>query len=435
MDPLQRKENRIMEILRQGEKPAEAFQVGVELEHIVVNQETGKSVSYDQPHGIRDILKQMVDEQHQPVMEKDFLIGLKHADYAITLEPGGQVEISIKPCYETEEVLNIYGGFLNKILPIVSSQGQWLLCIGYHPVSSIQDIPFNPKQRYAYMSEYLIQYGRYAHHMMKGTASLQVVLDYESEEDFTQKFRVAHFLMPLLALLTDNAPFFEGKAAAHPSIRTAIWDETDPARCGLIPGVMDKVFGYRDYARYILRTCPILLKEEDGFKGFKDKTAGEIQGFEDLTDAEVDHILSMVFPDVRARQYIEIRMADSIPYPYNFGFIALIKGIFYQKEALSYLYRLSLGMSDAKLAHGRQQVMEKGYDGKFMGQSYGEALMMIFDLARRGLKEEEQKWLSHLESLVIRKETLASIEKERARQNSKWMQCLRADHGFEEESS
>ncbi len=434
MDSLQKKEDRIIELIQQGEKPVEAFQLGMELEHIVVDQETGRSIYYDQKNGIMDILKQMIDEQHEPVMEKEYLIGLSHPDYAISLEPGGQVEISIRPCYHTEEILSIYRHFLNKIIPIVTGQHQWLLCIGYHPESSIDEIPFNPKQRYAYMSEYLQGCGRYAHHMMKGTASLQVVIDFRNQEDFKRKFRVAHFLMPLLALLTDNAPVFEGKEAPHHSIRTAIWDETDPARCGLVPGVMDKSFGYRDYARYILGTCPILVKKGDGFKGMNNRTAGEIEGLELLADNEIDHILSMVFPDVRLRSYIEIRMADSMPYPYNFGFIALIKGVFYQEEALDYLFRLSLNMTDEKLNHYRNQVMEKGYYGKFMGQTCREALMMLFDLAHRGLNEKEKQWLSSLESLVMRQKTLASIDRERAEKDSKWMKHLTADHGFKEEN-
>ncbi|RQD70988.1 MAG: glutamate--cysteine ligase [Tindallia sp. MSAO_Bac2] len=435
MDICMKKENRMVELIQKGEKTRGNMQLGMELEHIAVDQKTGQSISYGQQNGIKEILRKMADEKNRPVMEEDHLIGLSHPDYQVTLEPGGQIEISIRPCDDTAVMLKIYREFLDRIIPIITDQGQWLLCVGYHPKSSIADIPFNPKKRYAYMSEYLIKHGCFAHNMMKGTASLQVVIDYYSQEDFIRKFRVAHFLMPMFALLTDNAPYFEGVRAPHHSIRTAIWDETDPARCGLVPGVMDKSFDYHDYARYILQICPIMIKKGDAFLGINDKKVVEMEGFELLSDDEVDHILSMVFPDIRLRQYIEIRMADSIPYPYNFGFVALIKGIFYQEEALDYLYRLSLNTTDEKLHYYRRQIMDKGYDGKFVGHTCREMLMTLFDLAKRDLNEQEQHWISSLEDLAIQQKTLAEIYRERAEEDPEWMKYLTADFGFKGEQA
>jgi glutamate--cysteine ligase len=247
--------------------------------------------------------------------------------------------------------------------------------------------------------------------MMKGTASLQVVIDYQHQADFIEKFRVAHFLMPFLALISDNAPFFEGKPAEHFSIRTAIWDETDPARCALIPGVMDQEFGYRAYADYILRTPPILVQKNNHFIGTGSLRTEELEGLEHFTDEEVDHLLSMVFPDVRVRRYIEIRMADSLPLPHSFAFAALVKNLFYSETALRYLYHLSQSMSDANLCQLRKDMQVNGYNARFGGTTCQQMLLALMDLAKQNSTPQEKKWLYHLEAQVLNKETPAMVSR------------------------
>ncbi|MDW7670075.1 MAG: glutamate-cysteine ligase family protein [Bacillota bacterium] len=404
-------QERIVSLIRQGETAASDFQVGMEIEHIIVDAETLRSIDYYETGGIEEILKAMLPLGYEAILENERLIGLLHPDYVITLEPGGQLEISIKPCRQLSEIYTIYWTFLDRILPVLHENRQWMLCIGYHPQSSIQEIPFNPKQRYRHMSEYLGKTGRYAHYMMKGTASLQVVIDYQHQADFIEKFRVAHFLMPFLALISDNAPFFEGKPAEHFSIRTAIWDETDPARCALIPGVMDQEFGYRAYADYILRTPPILVQKNNHFIGTGSLRTEELEGLEHFTDEEVDHLLSMVFPDVRVRRYIEIRMADSLPLPHSFAFAALVKNLFYSETALRYLYHLSQSMNDANLCQLRKDMQVNGYNARFGGTTCQQMLLALMDLAKQNSTPQEKKWLYHLEAQVLNKETPAMVSR------------------------
>ena len=404
-----KQQERIVSLLKQAEKPVSDFSLGMEIEHIIVDGKTQKSVDYYEEQGIETLLKALVSPDRTPLMEGDHVVGLRHKDYVITLEPGGQMEISIEPRKSLEEIYHIYWSFLDAIHPILQKQGQWMLAIGYHPRSSIIDLPFNPKKRYRFMSEYLVKKGRYAHYMMKGTASLQVVIDYKSQTDFIEKFRVAHFLMPFFALLTDNAPFFEGKPTEQFSIRTAIWDETDPARCALIPGVMNQEFGYSAYADYILNNSPIIMLKDKEFIGTGDTMAKDIQGWESFSDEEVDHLLSMVFPDVRARQYIEIRMADSLPLPLSFAFAALVKNLFYGETALSYLYHLSLGMTDDKLCQLRKEMQFYGFDLRFGGTTSQQMLLALIDLAKQSATPLERKWLDHLQALVLKKETPAMI--------------------------
>jgi len=404
-------QERIVALLRQGETAADNLRIGMEMEHLVVDAQTLESVNYYEEKGIETILKQLLPKGYDPIYEGEHLVGLRHPEYVITLEPGGQLEISIDPSDELEVIYRRYWIFLHHLLPVLEAQGQWLMAMGYHPRTSIHNLPFNPKKRYQYMSDYFRQTGRYAHYMMKGTASLQVIVDYVNETDFIEKFRVAHFLMPFLALLTDNAPFFEGEPAQQVSMRTAIWDETDPARCGLIPGVMDTEFGYQAYADYILRTPPILVQQGHEYHGTGDVPAAELEGFESFNDGEVDHLLSMVFPDVRVRRYIEIRMADSLPLPLSFGFAALVKNLFYREASLRYLYHLSQGMSDARLNQLRQDMQRSGYEARFGGTTCQQMLLTLLDLAKQEATSRELTWLAHLEELVLRQETPAAYSR------------------------
>jgi glutamate--cysteine ligase len=410
------KQERIISLIKQGETPSAGYKIGVEIEHIVVDSKTLKTIDYFQENGIESILKALVDQGYEPITEAGNVVGLLHEDYIITLEPGGQIEISINALAEIADIQKKYDAFLSDIIPILEQNHQWMLCIGYHPKSSIKEIPFNPKKRYQYMSDYFKKTGKYGHYMMKGTASLQVVIDYQDEEDFIKKLRAAHLMMPFVALMTDNAPFFEGEPAPQTSMRTAIWDHTDPARCGLIPGVMDQRFGYSAYADYILRTPPIIMLEEARFVETGSRTTENLAGFEQFSDAQVDHILSMVFPDVRVRRYIEIRMADSLPMPYNFAFVALIKGLFYFEPALQYLYHLSLGFTDQKLRQLRNDIQIHGYEADINGATCQQMLLTILDLAKQGISDQEKEWLTHFESLVQKKETPAAMSRTMVRQ-------------------
>lgn len=406
---------RIAEFIKDGEKPENLFKIGVEIEHIIVRNENLHSVTYYEEDGIESILKKLMNKGYKPKYEGEYLIGLEGVEGTITLEPGGQLEISIRPCSSLQEVEEIYLDFLKKVIPILEEQNQLLMAIGYHPRTSIKDIPFNPKKRYRYMAEYFEAKGIYAHNMMKGTASLQVVIDYRDEEDFIKKFRVANFLSPLFHLITDNAPIFEGKIYEKNSIRSQIWENTDKDRSGVIMDSSEGPFGYKNYAKYILDTPPILIIKDGEIIGTKDKKAKDLIDINTATDEEIDHILSMVFPDVRVRRYIEIRMGDALPYPLNLGYVALIKGIFYNDIVLKYLFEMTKGVEEEKVRLAKQSIEEKGFEGRFKCKSVNDFIPILFDLAKKGLDEEEKKYLESLEKLTLAQKNPALMMKEEIR--------------------
>ena len=402
----------LVEILKSGEKLKDNNKLGVEIEHIVVDKDSMESINYYQENGIEDILKKLMKSNYIPKYEGNYLIGLEREDAIITLEPGGQLEISIKPCSSIQEIELIYANFLQEIIPIIDGQNQLLMAIGYHPKSSIAEIPFNPKKRYELMSSYLKEKGSHAHNMMKGTAALQVTIDYHDEEDFIKKLKVANFLSPILAYISDNAPVFEGKIFENSSVRSLIWQNTDPARSGIIPGVMEKLFGYEEYAEYILNIEPILIMKDNKVISTTDAKTSDLMDKYSFTKDELMHIMTMVFPDVRGKRYLEIRMGDSLPYPYNFAYIALIKILFYNEAVLNKLYDLSSTVDTAMLEKYKTSMIQKGAEGEFLANKVIDFIPYLLNLAKESASEQELPYLLPLEELVSNGKNIADMAKE-----------------------
>ncbi|QNO14054.1 glutamate--cysteine ligase [Alkalicella caledoniensis] len=322
--------------------------LGVEFEHFLVDRETLRSYSYFEPGGQKDIVQGLLknNSNWRLISQQDgYPLGLEKDGSTITFEPGGQVEISIKPFEKIAEVDAAY----RRIIDDIYSQmlpNQILVSVGYHPKTEIATLPILPKKRYEMMFEYFKNHGAKSHNMMKGTAATQVSIDYCDEADFVKKYKVAHFLAPVLASLFDSTPIFEGKIYDKENPRVAIWEETDPVRSKLVPGAISKTFDFRSYAEYLLDVPPILVNKDgvDIYTG--EATLRELLHRYDFSEKELEHIQSMVFPDVRLKKFIEIRMADALPYPYGLAVVAMIKGIFYTPSLLDKLYEKAKGFDD-----------------------------------------------------------------------------------------
>lgn len=402
----------IVEVLRKGEKEDRNFKVGVEFEHIVVKKNNFESVSYFGREGIEEILRELLHKRYEGEYEQDYLIGLKKEDNYVSIEPGAQLEFSARPCKDIKEIEQLYLSFVNDVVPILESKGAMMLGIGFLPKTSIQQIKFIPKKRYEYMSNYFKTKGKYAHYMMKGTASLQVSIDYFDEKDFVKKFKVANLLSPLFSIITDNAPIFEGELYRKNSVRTMIWNDMDDSRCGNVLGVMSKVYGYREYAEYILNVEPILIVKDGRIKNTENETVASIMDTCVFNQNEIEHLMSMVFPDVRAKQYIEIRTGDSLPYPLNLSYVALIKGLFYNEKSLDYLLLLAQEIGEGDLLRWKENILEKGFDANILGCTTKELISVIFDLSKKGLSHEEKEYLKPLETLMLKQKTATMISKE-----------------------
>jgi glutamate--cysteine ligase len=405
----------IVNYFRRNEKKEQDFKLGIEFEHFIIDKESLRAITYYEDGGVQDTLKQLLKKGWKGKYEGEYLLGLERDGTTVTLEPGAQVELSIKPYKEIKHIEREYIDFLEEIIPILDKKGQQLIAVGYQPESKIEDIPFIPKSRYKYMSEYFESRGSLAHNMMKGTASLQVTLDYKSEVDYMKKFTVANALSPIISAIFDNGPFFEGRIWDKNNIRTKIWLNCDSDRCGVVNSLLDpdEEFSYKKYAEYILNTPPILIDDGKNVKYTGDTPYRELFDVENYTMEELEHVFTMVFPDVRLKKFIEIRMTDEVPYPLNFAGAALWKGLLYNEKNLNKLYNLFIDISIEDINKAKLDAIEHGVDGKMQNKAIYDIGKMIVGMAKEGLNEGEKKYLYPLENIVYSRKTPAKVTKEK----------------------
>jgi glutamate--cysteine ligase len=395
----------IAQYIKSGEKKPADCAIGTEFEHILLYKDSLKSVAYNDEKGITSVFGQLQPKGWEPIFENQQVLGAARNGDMITLEPGGQVEISVHHTQDIREIEGRYLRFLEEIKPILEGNGQRLMALGYHPVSRIEEIPFIPKRRYAYMAEYLSQKDRHGLNMMKGTASTQVVIDYTDEEDFIRKYRVANSLTVVLAYLFDNTPIFEGQVWDNNLARTHIWNHVDVDRSGVLEGSLDDPsFGYKAYASYVWNK-PMVIGLLDGDYVFtKERTMKEVYEGRLMKTEEIEHALSMFFPDVRVKRYIEIRMCDSVPYPWNLALSALVKGIFYHEKNLAYYVEAARGWSEDAIQSLKETMISQEEVPEALKKQAEELLIRAMD----GLTIEEKAYLKPLQELFYTHGNLAT---------------------------
>lgn len=390
----------IVDYLRRGERVPSQFKLGVELEHLVLDGITLEAVPFEGARGVEALLRELTTLGWYPEFEGHHILGLHNGEASISLEPGGQLEFNVKPQAALGDIEAIYLRFLNEVVSILSRWGHILVALGYQPVSSIETIPLLPKTRYRYMYRYLKDKGRYAHHMMKGTASTQVCIDYSDEVDYANKYRVIAFLSPIIACALDNTPFFEGKVCQENAMRSIIWRKCDADRCGLPKGIFSCEYGYRHYGEFVLNSPPILVKNGEQLIFTGSRLLKDVLDPDRVTEDEVAHVLSMYFPDVRTRRYIEIRIGDALPYPFNLAYAALWKGLMYSAENLEELHDEAVSYSDETYFQLRAQVMADGTAASINGVRLLDRFAGLVEKAEKGLEHSEKKYLNPLLQLV-----------------------------------
>lgn len=408
-----RKIDEIANYFKINEKKEEDFNIGVEFEHFIIDKDTLKTVSYYGIDGVEDTLAKLQALGWKGKYEGDHILGLSKGGMTVTLEPGSQLELSIEPYINIEDIERVYKSFLDEIVPILDSKGQTLITTGYQPESKISDIKMIPKKRYDYMFEYFKSKGKYAHNMMKGTASVQVSLDYSSEEDYTKKFRVINALTPVFYAMFDNSPFFEGELTDKFCLRKKIWGNCDSERCGVVNSIFEDSFSYKKYSEYILSIPPIFIDNGKSVIFTGDKLYKEIFNPEVFSVEELEHVMTMVFPDVRTKKFIEIRVMDAVPYPLNFAAIALWKGVLYNENNLNAAYDYVKALSKDDVNKARLDILDKGINAKLREQEIHEVGEWLINLAKEGLNQNEREYLMPLEILIKNRITPSQITKEK----------------------
>ena len=389
----------LIKYFKSGEKDPSEFSIGMELEHFLLDKSSMEAILYSGENGVEKVLADLTHTGWQPVFEQQHILGLVKDGSSITLEPGAQFELSTPPRKRLRQIVDDYFNFLHDLIPVLNSRDIYLAAIGYQPVSSISNIPFLPKKRYEHMQTYLKTKGKFAHNMMKGTASTQVSIDYSNEQDYIKKNRVVNFLAPIIYCMFDNAPYFEGILHKKRSVRSIIWDNCDPDRCGAPNSVFTDRFGYEAYAEYILKTTPILFKKDNLLVSTGNKKLKEIFDPESFSREEFEYLLTMVFPDSRTKTYIEIRMGDSMPYPFSISYAAFWKGLMYNAKNLNTLFMQAIEYDKRALDRIKKDIRVNGISAAFGNKTVFEAFRELLSMSMDGLDDCEKKHLRPIMSL------------------------------------
>ena len=386
--------NRLIDFFKSGCK--EEKLVGLELEHFVIRSDSGESVSYSD--GVRQILESLLPTYGKPIYWNDNLIGIFRERAHITLEPAGQLEISIGPLAGLADIKRVYDEFWRQIAPILDGMGYKLVEAGYHPKSRIDEISLLPKKRYEIMEKYFKTSGLMGKNMMKGTAATQVSIDYKDENDFKKKFRVANILGPLFSFICDNSKSFEGQPFEGRMLRTQIWNNVCWPRSNVVPGALDSDFGFYEYAAYLYELPAIMMPKNGDFFATDKSTFAQIYADTTMDDADVIHATSMAFPDVCLKNHIEIRMADSMPIRKALAYVAIIEGLLYDEGNLENLYDMTIGVQNHHVIYAKQELITKGLGGVIYNMAVKDWLEKIFHLA--GLANGENQFFLTLEEFL-----------------------------------
>ena len=377
----------LVDFIESGIKPADApDRIGIELEHTVV-REDGSPVSYSEDYGIAWLLGQLHETYPQGTFDEEGdLLGVARTGEAVTIEPAAQVELSAGPFLSLHEAKRTFDSFENLLEEKLSPQGMKALTVGYHPTARAAELSLIPKRRYRFMNMYFNAF------------------------TFKSTFIILTFKIITCLMKTFNDFFIrEGERRTHKLARTRIWNECDPDRCGIVPGSLSPDFTLERYAEYLLDTPAILVPCRKEGCCYTERTFGDIYADLSMTRAQVEHMTSMFFTDVRVKTYVEIRPADAMPIPYAIAYAALVKGLLTTEKGLDEMEALLGDVTESDVVAAKEYLMARGYDAQVYGRGAADLCDRLMENAAGQLSEEERPFLQPLANLVEQRTTLADI--------------------------
>lgn len=391
--PIESKQQ-LIDYIASGSKPESEWTIGTEHEKFVYCIDSQKPVPYDGVRSIRSILEALRTEfDWEPIMEGDFIIGLKKDGQSVTLEPGGQLELSgamLKTLHQTCAESNSH---LRQAQAVSEKLGINYLGMGFNPNTRREDVPIMPKGRYNIMRDYMPKRGNLGLDMMLRTCTIQVNLDYSSEADMVKKFRVSLALQPLATAIFAASPFTEGKPNGFQSYRSHIWTDTDPDRCGILPFVFEDGMGFEAYVDHVLNVPMYFVNRGNTYhdvsgKSFKDFMNGTLEGFEGEipTIADWEDHMSTLFPEVRLKKFLEMRGADGGTWSRICALPALWVGILYDQASLDAAWDMIKGWSHEEHQLLRDNVPRDALNVKFRNGTLQDLAKQMLDISSAGLE-------------------------------------------------
>ena len=409
--------------LSKGCKPVSEWRIGTEHEKFVYDCKTHKPIPYDGKPGIRQLPEGMTRVGWKPVMEGENIIGHTLNGAYLSLEPGGQFELSgaaLKSIHETCAEVNTH---LDQVRAVANELNFGVLGLGYAPSWSLDEVPVMPKGRYQIMRRYMPKVGAYGLDMMFRTCTVQVNLDFESEADMVKKFRVGLALQPVTSALLANSPFREGRPNGFLSYRSQVWTDVDNARSGMLPWVFEDGMSFERYVDYAL-DVPMYFVYRDGkyhdvagksFRDFLERKIPEVAQFTPSMSDWADH-LTTIFPEVRLKQFLEMRGADAGQWRRICGMPALWVGIFYDSVALDAAWDMVKDWTTEERQALRDAVPKQGFRAPFRNTNALELARRMLEISTAGLNRRasldaagmsEDGFLNPLRELVARGKTRA----------------------------
>jgi glutamate--cysteine ligase len=394
-------ERQLVEYLEAGCKPKGEWRIGTEHEKFGYTEDDLRPLPYEGERSVRALLEGLAAGfGWRPILEDGRPIALQRGRANVTLEPGGQFELSGAPVATLHETCSEVHEHLDQVRTVAAPLGIGMLGLGFQPKWRRDEIPWMPKGRYRIMRAYMPKKGSLGLDMMLRTCTIQVNLDFASEADMVRKFRVGLALQPVATALFANSPFTDGRPNGFLSYRSHIWTDTDSDRSGILPFVFDPDMGFERYVDYALEV-PMYFVYRDGRyidasgQSFRDFLNGRLPALPGevptLTDWN-DH-LTTLFPEVRLKRFLEMRGADGGPWRSLCALPALWVGVLYHEAVLDEAYDWVLDWTLEEHAELRAQVPRHGLKTPFRGGSVQDLAKRMLELADAGLKRRaEEDW-------------------------------------------
>ncbi|MDA9618620.1 glutamate-cysteine ligase family protein [bacterium] len=405
----------IIEYFKSGIKKTQDFKIGIEHEKFLFNNHDNKRIDYSK---VKEMFSALLEFGWNPILEKENIIGLNKGGKNITLEPGNQIELSGDKLNHVHEACAESQDYLFELRQVTKKLDIKIVSAGFDPISKLDEVPNNPKQRYELMTKDMPLGGELSLDMMYRTCGIQLNIDYNSEEDFIKKFKIVNSIVPISIALFANSSIVEKKNSNYLSYRSKVWQNT--SRGGL-PKLFFEELNFEKYAEFVINFPILFIQEKDAYISgqkytFKDFMEGKIDEIENRLPSESDLTthLSTIFTENRLKKYIELRSMDTCGWDCLCAGPAFNVGMLYGN--LDEVHELISSWDKDKIINAYLEAPKKGFNTQLMGKDLFYWASTLLDLSRIGLenrdvlnkhKKNETFFLNHLQKVIDNKTTNA----------------------------
>ena len=422
--PVIESRRQLVEWFESGSTPKKDWAIGTEHEKFAYTRDDLRPIPYEGERSVKTLLTALAEHYDwEPIVENGNVIALTKDKCSVSLEPGGQIELSGAPLKNIHQTCGEVHTHLHEVREICDGIGIDMLGVGHNPKWKREDIPWMPKGRYGIMKNYMPKVGNLGLDMMLRTSTIQVNLDFSSEADMVKKFKTSLALQPVATALFAASPFVDGKPSGFLSARSNVWTDTDPDRCGMLPFVFEDGFGFERYVHYML-DVPMYFVYRDGkyidaagksFRDFMDGKLDVLPGERPTMNDWSDH-MTTAFPEVRLKKFLEMRGADGGPWKRICALPALWVGLLYDDAALDAAWDLVKDLSVAERETLRNEVPRTALATPFKNGTVQDLSKEVLAIARQGLQnrgrmdgygDDESHFLDSLDDVAESGRTLA----------------------------